>query len=382
MAGNTLAALSIATPENNGVQAFQASRSNAINQRGAQMAQEAQLMEQYAQLGLGVMGGNPDGEINQDYLKQALEVMGDSPLKAKLQENPELLRTITKGSLNVIANMRDQAKFELAKQQFEADLAAAQAPQPVKAPATEEFYDEETGQPYKAIWDAASGKYVREGGVKAATPGQTINVNTGEPLSGVSTREFQTKLGGLMANKYDQITKDAASAQNSLSTLDVMEDAVASPGFYSGIGSEQVLQLKRLAAAFGIDPDGVEDMESFNALNKQAALQSMGGSLGAGFSNADRDFVTEQVPALSNTPEGNRKIIGIQRKIAERKIEIAKMATAYVQKNGVLDAGFEAEVAKYAEENPLFAEDANEGDASPDATPDGGGVVDWTDYFD
>lgn len=382
MAGNTLAALSIATPENNGVQAFQASQSNAINQRGARMQQEAAAFEKWAQVGLGIMGGNPDGEINQQALGQLLEMSAGDPLAERLKANPELLRTITKGSLSVLSAQRDEARFEMEKQRFEAELAAAQTPQPAKAPATEEFYDEETGQPYKAIWDAASGKYVREGGVKAATPGQTINVNTGEPLGGVSTREFQTKLGGLMANKYDQITKDAASAQGSLSTLDVMEEAVASPGFYSGIGSEQVLQLKRMAAAFGIDPAGVEDMESFNALNKQAALQSMGGSLGAGFSNADRDFVTEQVPSLANTPEGNRKIIGIQRKIAERKIEIAEMATAYVQEFGVLDAGFEKQVAQFAEENPLFAEDANEGGPSPNGAPDGGGVVDWTDYFD
>jgi len=380
MAGNTLAALSIATPENSGVQAFQASQSNALNQRGARMQQEAAAFEKWAQVGLGIMGGNPDGEINQQALGQLLEMSAGDPLAERLKANPELLRTITKGSLSVLSATRDEARFEMEKQRFEAELAAAQ--QPAKAPPVEEFFDEETGMPYKATWDAASGKYVRVGGVKAATPGQTINVNTGEPLGGASAREFQTKLGGLMATKYDQITKDADSARGSLGTLDLMEDAVASDGFYSGIGAEQVLFLKQAAAAFGIDPDGVKDMESFSALNKQAALQSMGGSLGAGFSNADRDFVTGQVANLSNTPEGNLKIIDIQRKIAQRKIEMAKMATAYVQQFGVLDAGFEKQVAQFAEENPLFADVANEGGPSPDAAPDAGGVVDWTDYFD
>jgi len=150
MAGNTLAALSIATPENNGVQAFQASQTNAINQHGARMAQEAAQLEQYAQLGLGIMGGNPDGEINQEYLAQALDMMGDSPLKAKLQQNPELLRTITKGSLNVLANVRDQAKFEMAKAQFEQELAAAQAAAKAPMEINNQLVDKKT---YEVVGD-------------------------------------------------------------------------------------------------------------------------------------------------------------------------------------------------------------------------------------
>ncbi len=190
MGGNTLAALSIATPENSGVQAFQASQSNALNQRGARMQQEAAAFEKWAQVGLGIMGGNPDGEINQQALGQLLEMSAGDPLAERLKANPELLRTITKGSLSVLSATRDEARFEMEKQRFEAELAAAQQPKLPEAPKVEEFYEPESGKPYKAVWDAQQGKYIREGGVKSATPGQTINIGPngeeyGDPGAGL-----------------------------------------------------------------------------------------------------------------------------------------------------------------------------------------------------
>jgi hypothetical protein len=149
MAGNTLAALSIATPENSGVQAFQASQSNALNQRGARMQQEAAAFEKWAQVGLGIMGGNPDGEINQQALSQLLEMSAGDPLAERLKANPELLRTITKGSLSLLSATRDEARFEMEKQRFELELAAAQKPAEPKLTDDQREYNMAVEQGYK-----------------------------------------------------------------------------------------------------------------------------------------------------------------------------------------------------------------------------------------
>ena len=88
---------------------------------------------------------------------------------------------------------------------------------------------------------------------------------------------------------------------------------------------------------------------------KQAALDTMVGSLGSGFSNADRDFVTEQVPTLTNTPEGNRHLITVQRKLNQRKMQIAQLARQYAgEHEGRIDAGFDDYLSKWADANPLF----------------------------
>ncbi len=100
----------------------------------------------------------------------------------------------------------------------------------------------------------------------------------------------------------------------------------------------------------------------------------MGGSLGAGFSNADRDFVEKQVPTLGNTPEGNKGIIRIQKALLKRKQEMAQLAREYAtdqQAKGerFSQAGFEEIARKFAEENPLF------GTATAPAAPAAGNVT-------
>ena len=186
-----------------------------------------------------------------------------------------------------------------------------------------------------------------------AKSGVSVTVGAGET-------EFDKTLGKADATAYDEIVKSGVSASTGMSTLDAMESAMADPNFYSGTGSGFVEGLRRAAVSMGVaDPGSVTSMESFNSLAKGAALAAMGGSLGAGFSNADRDFVEKQVPTLGNTPEGNREIIRIQKALLKRKQELAGLARQYATEqaaNGKRfdQAGFEEIARKYAEENPLF----------------------------
>jgi hypothetical protein len=197
------------------------------------------------------------------------------------------------------------------------------------------------------------------------------NVNV---ASSPGETEYDKARGKGFAERANAIDTEASAARSAITALDAMEGAMQTPGFYSGQGGETVLALKRTAAALGMDPDGVASMEQFNAMSKQAALASMGGSLGTGFSNADRDFVIQQVPNLGNTPEGNGQLIGIQRKIQQRKLEIAELARDYEDRVGRIDRGFEEEVARFAEENPLFPPSPPSGSVGAGATGSG---VQW-----
>jgi len=196
-------------------------------------------------------------------------------------------------------------------------------------------------------------------------PDGAINFSSG--AGGKFGQTVDTAFGGT----YSDIQNAGLSAITGIDTLDAMEAAMADPSFYSGFGADQLLGAKRFAAALGIDPDGVTSMEAFNGLSKQSALAAMGGSLGAGFSNADRSFVEQQVPSLANTAEGNVALAQIQRKLLERKIEIADLAERYVAAHGKLDGGFTGMLAQWSEANPLFT--AN-GDQAP-GTAAGGAVA-------
>lgn len=175
-----------------------------------------------------------------------------------------------------------------------------------------------------------------------------VTVNTGQTQT-----EYQKARGKGLAERMQSIQTDAVAAQSALTSLNVMDQAMSDPGFYSGAGGENALLLKRVGKTLGFDADGIDSMETFNAQSKAAALDVMGGSLGTGFSNADRDFVIDQVPNLSNTPEGNRALIEAQRRLQQRKIDIAQMARRYEAENNTL-LGFDQELAQWAEQNPVF----------------------------
>lgn len=184
---------------------------------------------------------------------------------------------------------------------------------------------------------------------RAGATNITNTVQTGD-------NEYSKALGKADADRFIGYNKAGQSAQSALTSLDVLERAASAPDFYSGPGAEKfVLPIRQASAAFGGDPNAAASMETFRANASKAALDTMGGSLGTGFSNADRDFVLNQVPNLGNTPEGNKELINITRKVKQREIQIAKMARDYARKNGGrLDAGFDDELAEYAAKNPLF----------------------------
>lgn len=240
-------------------------------------------------------------------------------------------------------------------------FGAAQAPDLV------ELFDETTGLPYKAQWNPATGGFERVGGVKAPTGGLTVTTDPETGLTTVTqggTGKFETTAQGEFGKMFADLQSQGVSAVSGLDTLAAMEQQMADPNFYSGFGADQLLAARQAAAAMGINPEGVTSMETFNSLSKQAALASMGGSLGSGFSNADRSFVEQQVASLQSTPEGNRQLINLQRKILQRKIDIAVLANQYREQNGKLDGGFTEALKQYAEQNPLFATEATQGGGS------------------
>lgn len=173
-------------------------------------------------------------------------------------------------------------------------------------------------------------------------------INSGE-------RAYDTKVGGDYGQTFVDLQKAGRGSVGQMATLDTLEKLTEDPNFYSGPGAEKfALPLKQAISRLGGDPNTAQPMETFRALSSKSVLDTMGGSLGTGFSNADRDFVVSQVPNLGNTPEGNRSLIQIQKKVAKRTQEIAKLARDYSARNGRIDAGFDAALQQWAEQNPLF----------------------------
>ena len=166
--------------------------------------------------------------------------------------------------------------------------------------------------------------------------------------------DFTRALMKGMATRYETYQSEADAAEKAMANLNLMGNLVGQDNFYSGPFGNQVTAVRRVATLFGADPEQVADAETFNKIAKDSALQVMGGSLGVGFSNADRDFVEAMVPNIENTKAGNLKIIEVQTKIQNRKIDLARMAEQYAAENGTLK-GFRAFITEWRQQNPLFS---------------------------
>jgi len=185
-------------------------------------------------------------------------------------------------------------------------------------------------------------------------------------------KKYDQTVGEGYAKDFTTMQTEAGGARKAITSLGAMEKEMDNPNFYSGAGGTARANLKRLAASMGLDPEAASSMEAFGALSKKAVLDAMGGSLGTGVSNADRDYIEGQVPTIDTSPAGNKKIIGIQRKINQRKIEVAQRARDYARKNnGRIDAGFYDELDQWSEEHPLFDKEEALPVANDDPAPEG-----------
>ena len=94
-----------------------------------------------------------------------------------------------------------------------------------RPPQVETFYDEATGQPYNAQWNAESGTWERVGGVKAPS-GMSITTN---PDGTVSVTQGSTG-GGKMTEQNSKDMVYAKRAAGALPIIDKMGDALTSAG--------------------------------------------------------------------------------------------------------------------------------------------------------
>jgi hypothetical protein len=179
-----------------------------------------------------------------------------------------------------------------------------------------------------------------------------VNVSSGE-------KEFDKAVGKDYGETFVGINKAGRDATGAINNLNIMENLTRDPNFYSGTGGEIVTRLKQAGVSTGFLPEGAASAnEVFQKVSQKAVVDNLG-SLGAGVSNADRQFIQGTVPNIANTPEGNRQIIGMGRKIEQRKQQVAKLARDYASKHGGrIDAGFDDFLADWSEKNPLFPEGA------------------------
>lgn len=174
-------------------------------------------------------------------------------------------------------------------------------------------------------------------------------------------------VGKFFGDAYANVQNAGFSAQSKVTRYNRLGELLegVNTGKFTPAGLEVAKAGQSLG--FNIDPN-IGNKEAAQALSSEIALELRNPSGGAGMpgamSDKDREFLVSMVPGLATTPQGRKQMLETAQKLAQRDIEVAKIARDYRKRNGTIDEGFYDELARHSAANPLFPPSAPAGGAA------------------
>lgn len=172
------------------------------------------------------------------------------------------------------------------------------------------YFDVATDSQFVMKRDPATGKQVRvpfNGGVDRTTARTNVGIKMPEGES-----EFVKRLGTKDADRVDAAITARDTAISSINSLNKLASLPAneliSGQFATGrVGATNLLTTLGLASPS--DANRLATSQQYQKVAGDVILQTLGGKLGSGFSNADREFIQGLIPQLETNPEARRKLI-------------------------------------------------------------------------
>lgn len=173
-----------------------------------------------------------------------------------------------------------------------------------------------------------------------------INLNTG-----AQTAEGVTQIA---LKDYETVSTNATTAQGKLNNLAAME-AMLDAGMTTGRLDNLLTPLRGYAASLGIDAGDLSQEQLFGSISNRLALQARGaGEMPGPMSDRDIQFLQNMVPQIANTVEGNRLLIDVLARQAQREIDLLQLANQYIAEHGTLDHLWLQYKNEWMRNNPLF----------------------------
>jgi hypothetical protein len=174
------------------------------------------------------------------------------------------------------------------------------------APETQVFFDEATGQEYRAQWDGQN--WVRIGGTKAPS-GPLVEVDVG-----AGDGEFEKAFAKGDATTIETVNNAGLAAQRNLGRIDQLESILSSTP--TGMGAS----IAQAAGEWGIPTEGLSEIQAAEALiNSLVPEQRQPGS--GPMSDADLALFKKSLPRIINQQGGNQSILSTMRAIAQYDAE-------------------------------------------------------------
>lgn len=171
--------------------------------------------------------------------------------------------------------------------------------------------------------------------------------------------EYAKRQAGAAQARFQKVQADGTAAPTKIANL--QQIGALLDGVEGGKLAPLGLDIAQAANSLGFKIDSkLGNKEAANALSQQIAL-SFKDQLPGPLSNADRTFLVQMAPGLSQSAQGRKLMIDSATKVYQRQADVAKMARAWETKYGRLDAknpatgkGFDDNLSIWVERNKLF----------------------------
>lgn len=182
-----------------------------------------------------------------------------------------------------------------------------------------------------------------------ANTAPTTTINTGATIEKMMAEE------GI---KYtNQLYSKADTANAFKSTIDRQLDLLDDPNFDAGTGSSLITGAKGLLARFGLESAEPASNQEFVALMNRQILNSLGGSLGVGVSNADVQFLQKMTANPDMSPRAIERMLLAAKALLRREEELRGYARQWMTENNVNYISdpykFRDDAKKFFDDKPL-----------------------------
>ena len=166
----------------------------------------------------------------------------------------------------------------------------------------------------------------------------------------------QEELGKASADQALNVGKAAQSAQTTMSDFANMHRALREDKISPGPAAPITRKFHQFMGEVGVqsyaDQAALED--EMTRLGVKQVMADLGGRLGAGISNADRDAIMEMSLNLSKSKGYNMALLEAAIKTQQRALEAQKWTDDYIKEHGRIDANYMTSYSKWASEQPAL----------------------------
>lgn len=180
------------------------------------------------------------------------------------------------------------------------------------------------------------------------------------PLQFDTAKTQEGELAKTWVKKYETATEAGVGAQKQIPQLAAAKNIVATnPNFYSGIGQDYNLAVKKIMVALGGDPNSAAPQEVVGKILSDqivSGLRTSFGGLGQ-VRVAELNALQNSLASKANTPAALMALITMAQKSQQRAADIADIAMNYDNGSGKLNAGYDRAVAEYDKTHPFMSQD-------------------------